>query len=70
MTATDDKQQRIKEFLRDLKRISVKHGVAIKTNIPPYALNIKQDITYLINPVTKSVFPVWLNEEKDPLPNV
>ncbi|TPN82932.1 hypothetical protein [Aquimarina algicola] len=67
MTAQNDKEKRIKAFLKDLKKISVAHGVVIETNRPPYALNIKQDVTYLINPKTKSIFPVWLNDEEDPL---
>lgn len=63
----DDKEKRIKEFLKDLKRISIKHGVAIETEKPPYPMNTYQNITYITNPVTKAVFPVWLDTKKDPL---
>ncbi|KAA1244538.1 hypothetical protein [Aquimarina sp. RZ0] len=66
MTNQNDKEKRIKEFLRDLKKISMQHGVAIETRTPPYALNVRQNITYIVNPKTKTVFPVWLNTEKDP----
>ena len=67
MIDREDKEKRIKSFLKDLKKISMKHGVAIETKKPPYALHIRQNITYIVNPKTKTVFPVWLNDSKDPV---
>ena len=66
MTKTEDKEKRIRDFLSDLKKISMKHGVVIESDKPLYVMNNYQNITYLTNPVTKAVFPVWLNTEKDP----